>query len=565
MKLAMTSQKVSIALQPLDSSEFISTLRSFKGLLLSCVGPEGGIKILISGGGYTTYTSSSTRLLNNITISNPICLFISQIMKSQMNAYHDHGLYTGILITSLLESILSHQIGLPVSAISNVFENLKDILTNLFEMNCIKLQVDFSTVQQLLPLVQSIISSKPACGLTKTAIQNLQLNIVKGFLQTFDKTMGDVLVECTESSEIESRVVPGVLYHINYDDISKILNEKSNKEGTMSLMLFNIMLTGEDDKKTSENRSIRLEGNKRNETFMVEALSLFQQIEKLNVDIVACQKVVHPSLCLYLQRRGILLLDRMGTVLTQAVEKLTGATPISSIRHCPQDTDGLRKMCGAVDSIKLERCGQRNYVLFEKAGSKVATLIVPAPNEEAATELKVVIKQSLSALRSLMMHPALTPGAGCLEMSLAVRLQHQAMGDSDKYDCTVSQLSSCISWLQKALLAAAGLTAGFSLLTVDSVFGHLWKVDKERCCCGLVFANMVCEKSGRWTEVSNNQGALFLQNTTFLSSLSSDPLTLIENVVVDLHRSKQNAVMVSVESCLNLLGIGMIVYKSDNE
>ncbi|KAJ4434272.1 hypothetical protein ANN_22824 [Periplaneta americana] len=139
------------------------------------------------------------------------------------------------------------------------------------------------------------------------------------------------------------------------------------------------------------------------------------------------------------------------------------------------------------------------------------------------------------------------------------------MGDSDKCDCTVSQLSSCISWLQKALLAAAGLTAGFSLLTVDSVFGHLWKVDKERCCCGLVFANMVCEKSGRWTEVSNNQGALFLQNTTFLSSLSSDPLTLIENVVVDLHRSKQNAVTVSVESCLNLLGIGMIVYKSDNE
>jgi hypothetical protein len=41
--------------------------------------------------------------------------------------------------------------------------------------------------------------------------------------------------------------------------------------------------------------------------------------------------------------------------------------------------------------------------------------------------LQVVIRQSLSALHHLMVCPAVVPGAGCLEMSLAVRLQDQVV------------------------------------------------------------------------------------------------------------------------------------------
>lgn len=560
----MASNKVSVVLQPLDSCDFVSTLRSFCRMLLSCVGPEGGIKIVISGAGYTTFTSSSSRLLNNITLSNPICVFIKQIIQSQINAFFDHGLYTGILITSLLEKILSHNIGLSVPAAASVIEHLSSILLSLFDLSCIKLKADFSTVEQLLALVKSVLSSKPTCGLTRVDIQNLQLSIVKGFLQTTNKTFGDVIVECIEASEMKSDVFPGILYQINYDDISTVLYEKCNKKGYISLLLFNIMLTGEDTSKISENRSIRLEGRKNYNSFVEEAVKLFEQLVELNIDVVACQKVVHPTLCLYLQRKGILLLDRMGTDLTHAVEKLSGATPISSIKHCSQDPDGLRSLLGTVEALRMVEHGQKYYVLLEKSGSNIATLIAHAPNEEAAVELKVVIKQSLSALHCLTIYPALVPGAGCTEMSLVIRLQDLAVNDFD--NCTRSQLESCVSWLQIALLSAAGFTtASSSHLTADTVFGHAWKPDREACCCGLVSVKMVHDGYGRWIEVFNNDGNLLLQDITALSALSSFSLSVKEDTVVDLFQSKHNAMKLSLESCVNLLGIGMIVYKSPND
>lgn len=385
----MASSEVSVVLQPLDSSDFVSALRLFRRMLLSCVGPEGGIKIVISGAGYTTFTSSSTRLLNNITLSNPICVFIKQIIQSQINAFLDHGLYTGILITSLLEKILSHNIGLSIPAVASIIEHLSSILLSLFDLNCIKLKADFSTVKQLLAVVKSILSTKPTCGLSKADIQNLQLSIVKGFLQTTNETFGDVIVECIEAAEVKSDVFPGILYHINYDDISTVLYEKCNKKGCIFLLLFNIMLTGEETSKVSENRSIKLEEPKSSNSFVEEAMKLFEQIVELNIDVVACQKVVHPTLCLYLQRKGILLLDRMGTDLTHAVEKLSGAIPISSIKHCSEDPGGLRSLLGTVETLRMVEHGQKYYVLLEKSGSTITTLVAHAPNEEAAMELKV--------------------------------------------------------------------------------------------------------------------------------------------------------------------------------
>jgi chaperonin GroEL (HSP60 family) len=79
----------------------------------------------------------------------------------------------------------------------------------------------------------------------------------------------------------------------------------------------------------------------------------------------------------------------MGTELTHAVEKLSGATPISSIKDCSEDPDGLHSLLGTVETLRMVECEQKYYVSLEKSGSKVATLIAHARNEEAAKELKV--------------------------------------------------------------------------------------------------------------------------------------------------------------------------------
>ncbi|KAJ9585945.1 hypothetical protein L9F63_020402 [Diploptera punctata] len=557
----MASDKVSVVLQPLDGHEFISILRSFRRMLSSCIGPRAGIKIVITPAGYITYTSSSSRLLNSIILENPICVYINQIIKSQMKTYQDCGLYCGIFITTLLENVLTKEMDLPFPAVIKIIEYLTSEMESVFNLNSMKMKVDFSTIKQLLPLVQSILSSKPLCGLTEPQIENLQFNIVKGFVQTIGSPIGRLVVECTDGSEMESKVFPGLLYQIKHEDLVN-LNDKCTKEG-ITILLFNIMLTDvEDDIKISDNRDVKIEKNTKKNYFLEESLSLFEEVVNMNVDIVACQKVVDPALCFYLERRGILVLERLGTDLTVLLEKLSQATSISTVNfNCLRDK--LAGFFGRIDIIKQIQFGKRHYLLLEKKSGNMATLICNAPNEEAATELKVVIKQCISALNSLILYPEVTPGAGCFEMSFSIRLMIQVLNKFDNSICTRSQIESCISWFQKALVYSAGMcNESSSHFTVDSVYGHVWKFNKENCCCGLISHDMV-KKQGNveWVQFFNNEGTFFLQNLKLFSKLSSDSLALKEHAIVDLYKSKENAIKLCVETCVSLLGIGMVVYK----
>ncbi|PSN34750.1 hypothetical protein C0J52_21322 [Blattella germanica] len=559
----MATNKISIVQQPLDSDEFISDLRSFRRMLSSCIGPGGGIKIIISAAGYSTFTSSSSRLLSAITVDNPVCIYINQIIKTQINSYYnDFGLYSGVFITFLLEKMLSHNIGLSTSSMIGVIEHLSSELKRILDLDCIKLKVDFSTVKQLLPLVRSVISSKPLCGLTKNAMLDLQINIVKGFLQTIGETVGKVFVECHEGSEMKSQIFSGILYQIKFEDTT-ILNNISRKQN-LNVLLFNIMLTEDETMKISDYRSVKIEGPKYRNNFVEEALNLFDEAVKLDIDIVACQKVIHPSLCLHLQRKGILVLERLGTDLTMALETFSGAIPISSIKHCP--TDKLCEFIGRIDCVKGLHYGDKQYVSLIKQDSTIATLLVHAPNEEAASELKVVIKQCLSTLNHLISNSEVIPGAGCFEMSVAVRLLKQVRSNTEHSVCTRTQLNTCVRWMQMALLSAAGFShENFSLLTVDTMFGHLWKSSKETCCCGLISTNMIeTSESGQWKEIVNSEELLFIEDSVLFTNLSSKSLTLTEQAIIDLYKSKQNAINISLETCINLFGIGMIVYKPSN-
>ena len=119
-----------------------------------------------------------------------------------------------------------------------------------------------------------------------------------------------------------------------------------------------------------------------------------------------------------------------------------------------------------------------------------------------------------------------------------------------------------LSSLQMALLSSTGLSyKSASNLLTDTIFGHLWKPYKESCCCGLIVSETV-KRNGEWIQFFSNEGILLLQNFESFSKLSSNQLMSKENALVDLYKSKQCSVILSIETCINLLQIGMIVYKS---
>nr|CAD7395656.1 unnamed protein product [Timema cristinae] len=424
-----------IIVKPLDNPDFITTLRTFCGILRSCLGPKSGVKMLVSGGDYLTITSASSRIIRNIPLSDPICVFIAQIMKAQLEKCNNFGLYTGILVSSIIEQVLSKKDKVAISLATVVLQEILPKLSSFLKSDCLKIPINFSSVKQLIHIVNSVLLSKPMCGLTVHEVEPLGVCLVKAFLGSIGEEMGEVIVISGDGTQCDSRLYPGVLYMFDVHDNLLDLLEKQFHGGTEDLLLalFNIMLTNDEcgNKLSNDSNKIRITSESSFNTeseFLKQAMLVIEQAINSGVKIIACQKVVHPMLRMHLRRKGVLLLDRLGTAPAQAVQKLSGAVPISSLTRYVENLD---MMLGRVTSVRRLICDGKEYLHLQRKGGNVTTLFVNAIGEEATIELKVCVEQSLSLLYQLVSQPVVTPGAGCFDMFLSASLQQEsAMGYS---------------------------------------------------------------------------------------------------------------------------------------
>nr|CAD7194610.1 unnamed protein product [Timema douglasi] len=275
------------------------------------------------------------------------------------------------------------------------------------------------------------------------------------------------------------------------------------------------------------------------------------------VKIIACQKVVHPMLRMHLRRKGVLLLDRLGTAPAQAVQKLSGAVPISSLTRYVENLD---MMLGRITSVRRLICDGKEYLHLQRKGGNVTTLFVNAMGEEATIELKVCVEQSLSLLYQLVSQPVVTPGAGCFDMFLAASLE-QVIQEESISVCSSSELRHVVRCIQQSLLMASGLdTSPTSLIAVDSTFKHAWSSLDTSCCCGLIPQTLVKEQEGKWFTLDWACQQEMFPHCSWFRPTSADVIKdLHECAIVDLYSSKVNAVIMALESSVNLLGIGMII------
>ncbi|XP_066992929.2 molecular chaperone MKKS isoform X1 [Anabrus simplex] len=556
----MMSGSLSVVLEPLDSSEFLSVLRSFLDILSSCRGPKAGVKLLVSSGGITTVTSSSSRLLCNLMLDNPLCVMVTQVMKSQISTYGDYGLYCGVLTCSLMEKVLS-QDKVHHNLACELIQHLGSTVTSLLILNCMKLCLNFDSVKELLSVVKPILSSKPACGLSKDEIAALSVNVTKAFLKTVDEDLGEVLVLEGGACEGSSKVLQGVLYPlVNEESILEVLEQKyMDKNCAIPLLLFNVMLTESGTPASRRDEDIVSVDDNNGCDFIGNVLWILEQAVKLQVGIVACQKVVHSSIRMYLQRNNILLLERMGTELTRGVEKLSGAKPLSSLQKL--SLQYLQSYVGHIESVSVMKQNKKQFILLENEHN-VATVLLFAPSEEACSELKVVTDQALKALRQLIYSPCVTPGAGCAEACLAVLLQAQIFDAQNPSVFQPEQLRFAVGWLQRTLLITAGFKqTSTTSLSIDSIYYHLWQ-QKIHCCCGLVAASQVEDDRGQWIELNSSLGrGMLLPSSANLRDEPKTPVVFHDNAVLEVYSSKYNALKLALESCSHMLSIGIIVYK----
>ncbi|KAM6144336.1 molecular chaperone MKKS isoform 2-T2 [Erethizon dorsatum] len=209
--------------EPLTTEKVRATLAVLKGVLTSCYGPFGRLKQLHNGvGGSVCTTSQSSVLLRNLSVTHPILKILTTSVQSHVSCFSDCGLFAAILCCNLIENV--QKADLTAATTIKLNKHLLDLCTSYLrsEVCGCRIPADFSSTHILLCLVRSILTSKPACMLSRKEVDHISALVLRAFLLTIPENTEDpiilgksVIVPLKGQRVTESTVLPGLLIEMS--------------------------------------------------------------------------------------------------------------------------------------------------------------------------------------------------------------------------------------------------------------------------------------------------------------------------------------------------------------
>lgn len=314
--------------EPLSHTEVLEKLTLLKNLLSSCYGPFGRLKQVHNNvGGHVLTTSTSVVFLKAVTLSEPLLKVIVTSVINHTTRFGDCGLFAGILCLGLIEN--TKRFNLRAAIATPIYMHLlAEIVSYLHADSCgCKVQVDFSSIQSVMALTHSVITSKRACMLTEDEAQHITALTVQAFLhsvpcETSGRTcFGRTVIVPIEGQPVrDSAVFPGLLV-----DKPALLPGDLDRlgPGPYKIVLFSTSLSGDLSEIGEAALEIQTEANEE-AVLLDQLLKLGEQVVRDDVGLFACQKVIHPVLQHHLRERGLVVIERLGVALMQPIAQMTG-------------------------------------------------------------------------------------------------------------------------------------------------------------------------------------------------------------------------------------------------
>lgn len=326
MSKKQPSNCTAVPLTDLDVSQKLALLRQ---VLTSCFGPWGRLKQVHNNvGGAVMTTSTASVLLKAIQVSHPVLKLLVAGILNHTSRFGDSGLFAGILSLCLLEN--ARRLGVDQAVAVGVYRRLLGLCdAYLVRDNCgCKIRVDFSSTQALLTLARGMLASKPACALTPVEVEHMALQVTRAFLLTVpcgtrgrDRLGAAVVVPVEGQPPWASATLEGLLV-----DMPESLHaaDLELRGGTpIRLALFSVSLAG--DLPEAGDGPLELHGETcLEEAVLEQLLRLADQLVSHGVQLLACQKVVHPVLQHYLRVRGVIVVERLGLAVMEPLAHMTG-------------------------------------------------------------------------------------------------------------------------------------------------------------------------------------------------------------------------------------------------
>ncbi|CAG5127398.1 unnamed protein product [Candidula unifasciata] len=564
----------------------------FLNLVSSCAGPSGKIHVLRNNcGGHVTFTSTCVRLLSSLSMTRPEMRLILAAVQSHLKQHKDCGLFMSCLCLHIIKlSLVADRL---FHSQASLLENyVRIIIDYLQSVDCtISLKADFSNVYVLIAYVRSILKSKRILNLTNSENTRLSEVVVKTFVESIptqnlsrkSRHSDGVYILGTENSDIcESRLEHGLLLDFaeipvvggSVDLTLKVRSvtcEGSRGGCGIRVALFTCSMSGDVEEvvdavfEVTQNQSDSLES-----CVLDKMLELCDSLDRCNVGLVLCQKVIHPKVKAVLKAKSILFVDRLGLQKIPYLQDLTGAQPIASVLA----SSDVGAYLGWVDSVSHVVVNHKGYLHVTRTSACVVTCILCASWEDRLAELKCCVQTCLQGLYSLSKEPRLLAGGGCWQAHCSYMLRDQVLKDlpmlAKEMECTDTQVLLSLAVFRSSLHRwVRSLARDTENVLVDLASLHCWRVPRGRetttagiettqCCCGLKLAPVNSLPDfhilPEWEQIS-----------AFLASGADTKRSLVTenphltNVVLDNFPAAVQALERGVSTANMILSVGLVI------
>ncbi|KAM4695164.1 molecular chaperone MKKS [Discoglossus pictus] len=553
---------------PICNETLGESLRVLRGIVMSCYGPSGRLKQLHNGtGGCVLTTSQSSTLLGGFSVTHPVLKLLIASIRNHISSFSDCGLFAAHLCCNLVEQFLSLNISrhtmikVSKSCLNMCIDYLKS------EKCACKMAVDFSNSKSLLCLARSILSSKPACMLTIKETNYLSTLIVKAFLFTVPNEVGSsvllgktIFVPIEGEKVMDSTVVSGLLIEMPELLYRRALPSTGLPKDTIKIALFSISLSG--DFCDTGDGTVDISDSVHPDIVMLDQLLILGKcLVDDHVTFLVCQKVIHPSLKIYLKEHNVLAVDRLGAALMEPLIQTTGARPIASL-------SSVSSACyGSLKEVSIVSIGSKQFLHLIPFDTTVCSFVLCNRNETSLKELMRTCQTAEHVLQLTLKYPWVLLGGGCTETHLSafVRYKSSNMHSSclEELNCSITDVKLVANSFCLALESVARcLEHDGGDLLIDLQEGHCWSVPPDaslnpqyseighNCGCGI----LTRQDYFQWCMLSS-------QYQPFNPQIDKQEPSLIhpDQLILDCFTAKCNALQVAVDTAGLILDLSYIV------
>ena len=320
----------------------------------------------------------------------------------------------------------------------------------------LKLRISFQNVQGMLALARGVLwPRQSACNLSHEDVEQACVALCKAVVMAADARGGTGVVRVSRApgnhagntraifgTILDGAVAPGTTYALR----RRLLPVRTNARCVLITSSIDFVRSEEKDAEhgdavLADAQAVAMNGSEvhvratKRRAMLADAAACFglgSGETNRTVDVVFCQKIVHPSIQAYLARHGILVVERLGTNGAALVSRLTRARSmpdLTRLRIAAESCDGLDPVVGTIgslDAVTLSVGTANLHLTAADDGGGVATVLACAPTEAACDELAHAITQARDVLQSCTGSPYAVPGGGCTEALLACHVRKRA-------------------------------------------------------------------------------------------------------------------------------------------